>query len=101
MVDWSRIEGFDRDDGNRVKSVAKHDVSNTEAEQTFQNVPLIVAGGAAHSQNEARFHALGRTNAGRRLFIAFTLRNAGTLIRVISSRDMDAKERKHYEQEGP
>lgn len=35
-----------------------------------------------------RFGALGVTDEGRRLHITFTLRTAGTLIRVISARDM-------------
>jgi uncharacterized protein len=44
-------------------------------------------------------HALGRTDKGRRLHIAFTLRGAGTRIRVISARDMSRKERARYAQD--
>jgi len=44
-----------------------------------------------------RYHALGMTHAGR-LHITFTLREDGTLIRVISARDMHRKERSIYEQ---
>jgi uncharacterized DUF497 family protein len=51
-----------------------------------------------HTQEEARFHALGQTLASRRLHITFTLRGGGTLIRVISARDMHRKERAVYEQ---
>jgi uncharacterized DUF497 family protein len=47
---------------------------------------------------EARFHALGQTDENRRLHITFTLRRSDTLIRVISARDMSAKERTAYEQ---
>jgi len=42
--------------------------------------------------------ALGKTHAGRRLQITFALREDGTLIRVISARDMHRKERSIYEQ---
>lgn len=35
MIDFSQISGFDGDDGNRRKSVRKHDVSPFEAEQIF------------------------------------------------------------------
>jgi uncharacterized DUF497 family protein len=42
-----------------------------------------------------RFYLLGQTDAARLLFVVFTLR--GTLIRVISARDMSRKERKVYE----
>jgi uncharacterized protein len=54
---------------------------------------------ARHSAGEARLHALGRTDAGRRLHITFTLRRGGTMIRVISARAMHRKERQRYEQE--
>lgn len=53
---------------------------------------------ASHSQHEPRHHALGTTAAGRLLHISFTLRGDGTLIRVISARDMHRKERTFYEQ---
>lgn len=53
---------------------------------------------APHSGQEVRFHALGKTHEGRRLHMAFTLREDGTLIRVISARDMHRKERTIYEQ---
>ena len=52
----------------------------------------------AHSQNEPRVHALGKTDEGRMLHIAFPLRQTGLLIRVISARDMHRKERAVYEQ---
>lgn len=98
MIDWSRITAFDWDDGNRRKSTDKRGVSQTEAEQGFFNEPLLILTDASHSQHEPRHHALGRTAAGRLLHIPFTLRGDGTLIRVISARDMHRKERTFYEQ---
>jgi uncharacterized DUF497 family protein len=44
-------------------------------------------------KHEVRYHALGRTNDTRLLHITFTLRVTGSLIRVISARDMHRKER--------
>lgn len=99
MLDFERIEGFDWDEGNRRKSADKHGVSQAEAEQAFLNDPLLVVEDLSHSQAEARFHALGQTDAGRRLHVTFTLRRQGTRIRVISARDMHRKERARYEQE--
>lgn len=99
MLDLSRIEGFDWDHGNVRKSVEKHDVSQSEAEQIFFNDPLLIVEDAGHSVHELRPHALGRTDDGRRLHISFTLRGDGRLIRVISARTMSAKERVRYEQE--
>ena len=63
------------------------------AEQVFQDQQLLVDDDVAHSQSERRFHALGVTASGRRLHVTFTLRAEGTLIRVISARDMHRKER--------
>jgi uncharacterized DUF497 family protein len=98
MIDWARVVGFDWDAGNARKSVDKHGVSQGEAEQTFFNQPLLVLGDERHSAAERRFHALGRTLEGRRLHITFTLRRSATLIRVISARDMSARERTIHEE---
>jgi hypothetical protein len=54
--------------------------------------------GSKHSQQELRYHALGRTDDDRLLHATFTLRGDGTLVRVISARDMHRKERSFYEQ---
>ena len=99
MVDLLRIEGFDWDEGNSRKSVEKHEVSQAEAEQVFFNEPLLIVEDIGHSVWELRLHALGRTDAGRLLHISFTLRGERRLIRVISARTMNRKERLRYEQE--
>ena len=75
MIDLVPIEGFDWDADNSLKNAERH------------------------SGTEPRFHALGRTDDGRRLHIAFTLRAEGRLIRVISARDMHRKERTRYAQD--
>jgi len=97
MIDWERIAGFDWDIGNSRKSAEKHDVSQVEAESIFFNDPLIVAD-EKHSGTERRFNALGKTAQNRLLHVTFTLRRNGTIIRVISARDMHRKERKFYDQ---
>lgn len=65
----------------------------------FFNQPLLLVEDMKHSQDEPQIHALGKTRAGRRLHLTFTLREGGTLIRVISARDMHRKERAVYDQE--
>ena len=96
MIDWHTIIGFQWDDGNASKSIEKHDVSKPEAESVFFNEPLLVVEDVAHSDEERRLHALGQTTSQRLLHITFTLREAGTLIRVISARPMHRKERDAY-----
>jgi uncharacterized DUF497 family protein len=91
----SQATGFEWDAGNLEKNWRKHQVTAAECEQVFFNQPLIAAPDVAHSGQEARFYLLGQTDAGRLLFVVFTLRS--TLIRVISARDMSRKERKVYE----
>jgi hypothetical protein len=97
MIDPAQIIGFDWDAGNSRKSADKHDVSQAEAESIFFNDPLIVVDDPRHSNEEPRFHALGKTHE-RSLHVTFTLRSNGTLVRVISARDMNRKERRFYEQ---
>lgn len=88
MIEWKQITGFDWDEGNSRKNADKHDVSQAEAERIFFNHPLLLLPDPAHSQHEPRYHALGATDEGRLLHITFSLRATGTLIRIISARDM-------------
>jgi uncharacterized DUF497 family protein len=98
MIDQTCVSGFDWDEGNARKSADKHGVTQAEAEQVFFNEPLLLLTDVKHSQHEPRYHALGRTDQDRLLHISFSLRAAGSLIRVISARDMHRNERKIYEQ---
>lgn len=93
----ANLEGFDWDAGNARKN-EKHGVAKEEVEQIFMNKPLLVADDAKHSGREVRWHALGRTDADRRLHVTFTQRGEGKLIRPISARSMSRKERVVYEQ---
>ena len=97
MYDLAQFTGFQRDAGNDRKSVDKHGVSRSEAEQVFFHDPLLVTVDARHSsEQEERLHALGRTDKGRVLVIAFTLRDGQCVVRVISARDANRKERVRY-----
>ena len=97
MVNFSKIIGFSWDEGNARKNQDKHGVSQGEAEEIFFNQPLLVVGYDKHSQAELRYVALGATNFDVLLAVVFTLRQEGTLIRVISARPMSKKERMYYE----
>jgi uncharacterized protein len=86
--------GFQWDKGNATKNWEKHDVSQAECEQVFFSRPLIAKHDMEHSWEEPRYFGLGKTDADRLLFVAFTIR--GDKIRVISARDMTKNERKRY-----
>lgn len=92
------VEGFDWNSANSDKISSKHGVLSSEAEQVFFNEPLLLTDDIKHSEREPRYQALGITDDRRLLHVAFTLRAGGTLIRVISARDMHRKERRAYEQ---
>jgi uncharacterized protein len=87
--------GFDWDEANANKNWEAHRVSAEEAEDVFFREPLVVRSDVRHSRTEKRYYALGRTGAGRRLFVAFTVRRK--LIRVISARDMNRNETATWE----
>ena len=88
--------GFQWDRGNSYKNLVKHNVQNWECEQVFFNKPLLVLEDRGHSVGEKRWAAFGKTDSGRLLVVIFTKR--GNLLRVISARGMNTKERKFYEE---
>ena len=63
--------------------------------------PIGVFPDPKHSADEERFIGIGKTDDGRSVFIAFTLRTGerGTLLRPISARYMHKKEVDYYEKE--
>lgn len=87
---------FEWDEGNSEKNWAKHRVARSECEQVFFNLPFVVADDRKHSKDEPRYYALGQTDRGRKLFLVFTIR--GSLIRVISARDMNRAEKRIYDE---
>ncbi len=91
----AECRGFGWDEGNLDKNWEKHGVTFWECEEVFLNRPILVGGDPRHARGEARYYALGRSDAGRLLFVAFTIRRK--LIRPISFRDMTTKERRSYE----
>jgi uncharacterized DUF497 family protein len=99
MIELNDLDGFEWDESNRDKNWIAHQVSVGKCEEVFFNLPLLLQSDPAHSQAEDRNYVLGQTNAGRRLFIVFTVRN--NQVRVISARDMSKKERVIYAQETP
>ena len=95
-IEFADFVGFQWDRGNIDKNLVKHTVGNWECEQVFFNEPLLVLADPGHSLSEKRWAAFGRTDAGRFLVVVFTKR--GNLLRVISARDMNKKERAFYEE---
>ena len=94
-----QVSGFDWDAGNQTKC-QKHGVSIAEIEALFRSAPRV-APDPRHSAEEDRMIAVGRTSAGRPVFVAFTLRtkNRRRLIRPVTARYMHVEEIAAYEKE--
>lgn len=92
--EYLAFSGFEWDTGNREKNL-KHGVHASECEQVFFNEPLLILDDAKQSVAEDRFAAFGQTDGGRKLVVVYTQR--ARLLRVISARDMNRKEKEFYE----
>lgn len=92
-----QIVGFEWDAGNWPKC-AKHGASREEIEDVLSGSPFVRADAAGTT--ESRFDAVGQTEAGRFMFIVFTIKAGaeGLLIRPISARFMHDKEVRRYDQ---
>jgi len=96
MINFVKPIAFEWDKGNIDKNVIKHNITNKESEEVFFTDTKIFYE-AKHSINEKRYLLLGKTNAGRALSVVFTMRE--NKVRIISVRDMNKKERIHYEEQ--
>lgn len=90
------VAGFDWDIGNWPKC-GKHGVTKKEIEEVFQVLPVVMAD---PHPDEARMRAIGKTKAGRYVFLVFMFRliDGQTFIRPISARYMHQREIDHYEE---
>jgi uncharacterized DUF497 family protein len=82
---------FDWNEAN-ISHIARHDVTQEEAEQVVENYPLDA--GAVLRNGEIRTINLGQTDAGRVLVVVVTERDG--LHRVVTARPADRKERTFY-----
>lgn len=85
---------FEWDIGNQNKSLRKHGITNSEAEEAFVNFNLIWPD-EKHSGIEERFNILGQSNNSKLILSCYTVRKFK--IRIISSRLGSRKERRAYE----
>jgi len=95
MIDGSFITGFQWDKANVTKSHDKHGIGCPEAESVFLASDLRILEDPQHSTPaERRWHAFGTSSSARSLSVTFTFRPP--LIRIISARPINARERKFY-----
>lgn len=97
MVVLPKPHSFQWDEGNRDKNFFTHGVTNQECEEVFFDEQKKILKTPLRTDKEERYIVVGKTQAGRLLFVVFTLR--GEEIRVISARDINKKERRFYEEQ--
>ena len=90
-----KITGFDWDDGNWPKC-GNHGVSREDIEQVLLGSPAVMAD---PFPDEPRMRAIGKTSAGRYVFLAFMVRtiDGQNRLRPISARFMHQPEIDRYE----
>lgn len=91
----SDLSRFEWDKGNIDKSFRKHGVSPEQSEEVFTDEYVVIVPDIVHSIKEDRLIAIGKSNEQRILFIIFTKRKG--VIRIISARRANKKERSIYE----
>ncbi len=94
---FSKFErmNFQWDNGNLVKSWVKHGVSVEETESVWRDKNYKIVMSRMTTADELRFLCIGISNAERLLTIVYTYRSEN-LIRVISSRPANKKEKEFY-----
>jgi uncharacterized DUF497 family protein len=91
------IFSFEWDQGNETKNIIKHNVSNQDGEEVFQDENKIILGlQISPSTSEQRFAIIGKNLEGLPFFVCFTVRNLK--IRIINIRRMSLIERIKYEE---
>jgi uncharacterized protein len=92
-----QVAGFDWDSRNWPKC-GKHGVSRAEIQEVLLGAPTILAD---PHPDEARMRAIGKTVAGRYVFLVAMVRKIGSQakLRPISARFMHQKEIEHYERQ--
>lgn len=88
--------GFEFDEDKARSNEATHGVTFDEAETVFDDPLMAIAQDPFHSEDEARFIAIGESLAQRVLVVSFAER--GDNIRIISARVCTDRERKTYEE---
>ncbi len=87
---------FEWDTRNAAANLLKHRVSFDEAQTAFLDEDALVIEDPDHSEAEDRFILLGLSAGLRVLFVCHCVREAGSLIRIISARRAVRHEQEQY-----
>jgi uncharacterized protein len=87
---------FEWDEEKVAANLRKHDVDFGEAATVFDDPFFVDFYDPKHSAAEHRFLIIGESGRHRLLIVSYAERN--DKIRIISARELTAKERRDYEQ---
>jgi uncharacterized DUF497 family protein len=89
---------FEWDEAKERENRRKHRVSFDEAESVFADEWALLIDDPEHSDEESRFILMGISAKLRVLVVVHAYREAAGIIRIISARKADARERERYNQ---
>ena len=78
------------------KIAVKHGLTPEEVEEAFRGKPKFKRGPKGQRHGERSYYCLGRSDAGRYIFVFFVLKKGGKAL-IVSARDMTDAERRYYE----
>jgi len=87
---------FEWDAAKERENRRKHRVSFDEAESVFADEWALLIDDPEHSDDESRFILMGISARLRVLVVVHAYREAAGIIRIISARKADARERERY-----
>ncbi len=87
---------FEWDERKRLSNIERHGLDFVEAERMFES-PMLTALDTRQDYGEDRWIGIGISN-GRVLVVAFTERNEGRTVRIISLRKALSYERKAFQE---
>jgi uncharacterized DUF497 family protein len=88
---------FEWDPAKAAANVRRHGVSFQEAVSVFSDEWALLIGDPDHSGEEERFVLLGMSARRRGLVVCHCYRSGGDIIRLISARKANRREREIYQ----
>jgi uncharacterized protein len=87
---------FEWDPKKAADNLRKHSVSFEDAQTVFSDENALLIDDPDHSEDEDRFVLLGLSQSMRLLVVVHCYRAEGKVIRIISARKAEARERSSY-----
>lgn len=87
---------FEWDDKKNQNNIKKHGISFEEAASVFEDDESLIIADDEHSNDEERFILIGFSFKTNLLVVCHCYREKDSIIRIISARKADSKERQKY-----